>query len=55
MVQKTLINVLPNDGNGEVNKINKMPNQMEDILVWKGDLIKKLSVHSNIVVLSRNI
>ena len=40
-LHKTLINFLPKDENGVVDEINKMPNEVEDIIVWKSDLMKK--------------
>ena len=33
--------MVPKDKNGVVDKINKMPNEVEDIIVWKSDLMKK--------------
>ena len=38
---KTLINLLPKDKNDEVEEIDKIPNGVEDIIIWKSDLMKK--------------
>ena len=40
-LHKNLIIFVPKDKNGEVDRINKMPNKVEDIIVWKSDLMKK--------------
>ena len=49
-LHKTLIIFLPKDENGEVDEINKMPNKVEDIIVWKSYLMNNLCVCSKIVV-----